>query len=805
MVNQKYQDTSLSPEERAENLMSQMSLEEKLGQIECFSRAHLVGKDPKKLYPQGFGQVSNLLATALPDEVSVAEMVNTDQKLAMSLSEHHIPALFHIEALCGVLIAKAKSFPAGIGQASTWNPQLQHQLGLQIGEQAHAVGMRQVAAPVLDITRDPRFGRLGESYGEDPTLASAMGTAFVKGLQHDGDLTKGVLATSKHFLGFQHGEGGIHSARTPIVPRELREVYAKPFQAAITDGGLGSVMNSYGEIDGDPVISSRKILTDLLRKEMKFDGYVVSDYMSMERLKDVFHTASDYTVAGVQSLEAGMDAELPVIHCYDHKLIDLIKNGQLNQKYLDRAVFDTLVVKFKLGLFEHPFALPVESLKKVYQSATTTNSSQAAQESLILLKNDGILPLKPQKKTIAVIGCHADSVRSYFGGYTYMAMKESTVGVKVTMAGIDVDDDSPVNSDATKSKTYSGSIVHRQNREVEALTRDCYPQSKSLVDELKGDCPDTKITYAYGYPYAGNDQSGFEEALNIARQADTVILTLGGKYGWNMASTTGEGIDAMSINLPECQEEFLTKVAELNKPMIGIHFDGRPISSDAADKYLNAIIEAWAPGEFGGPAIVDTLLGKKNPSGKLPVTVARTSGQLPVYYNHDNGSGIDAGPSMAFNSYVDGTRTPRYPFGFGLSYTNFNLGNLQVVGQEVSPDQSIELQADVTNTGSVPGDEVVQLYYRDQVASVVRPVKQLAGFQKVSLAAGEKTTVKFVIQPSLMSFLDSDMNWKIEAGKFELMLGTSSTDLPLSTTVTVSKDKLIDGTKRQFVATSEAD
>lgn len=795
-----YQDASLSPKERALDLLKKMSLEEKLGQLQCFNPISYMGKDPKSDFPQGFGQVTNLLATAMPDPAAVAEMVNQNQRLAMQLSEHHIPALFHIEALCGVLAPQAKSFPAGIGQAATWDPELQHQVGLTIGTQARAIGMSQVAAPVLDITRDPRFGRIGEGYGEDPTLGAAMGTAYVKGLQQDGSQEKGVLATAKHFLGFQRGEGGIHSARTPIPPRELREVYAKPFQAAITDGQMGAIMNSYGEIDGEPVSGSKKILTDLLRKEMQFNGYVVSDYQSIDRLKTEHKVCESFADAGERALKAGMDAELPGISCYGPELLERIKNGELDVKYLDRAVLDTLVAKFKLGLFEEPFAQPKEKIQAAYQDPSADDiSRRAADESLVLLKNDGILPLNPIHQKIAVIGCHADSVRSYFGGYSYMAMKESTVGVQVTMAGIDVDSDSP-ESHAATVKTYPGSIVHQQNEQVEPLTRKCYPHSLSLLDSLKQACPYSEITYAYGYPYAGNDESHFDEALKAAKDADIVILTLGGKYGWNMSSTTGEGIDAQNIGLPACQEAFLKAVAPLDKPMIGIHFDGRPISSDRADSELNAIIEAWAPGENGGAAIVGALLGHLNPSGKLPVSVARNAGQIPVYYNHDHGSGTDTGASAAFNTYVDGPRTPRYPFGYGLSYATFKLSNLKLACDHVKPDQEIIVSVDVTNTSTVTGDEVVQLYFSDQYASVVRPVKQLAGFYRVGLTPGQTKQVTFRLQPSLMSFPDEEMRWKVEAGKFDLLIGTSSEDLPLKATVEVDADQFINGATRQFVA-----
>lgn len=794
-----YMNGTLCPEERAEDLLRRMKPEEKLGQIQCYSQIHTAGKNVKDVFPYGVGQVCGLIAVALPDKESAAGMIRKVQDEIMETGEHHIPAIFHIETLCGLLSAEAESFPSGIGQASTWNPELQKKVGHVIGEQSRVIGIRQALAPVLDISRDSRFGRQGESYGEDPVLTSAMGTAYVQGLQNDGNLTEGVAATAKHFLAFQAGEGGIHTARSAVPERELREVYAKPFQSAITEGKIQSIMNSYASVNGEPVAGSKKLLTDLLRGEMKFQGFTVSDYSSIKQLHTVHKTGESPEDVAQRALEAGMDAELPINENYTEDLLERIRYGKMSPDILDEAVRRILTVKFRLGLFENPYP-EEEKLNQVFRSENASKiAAQAAEESIVLLKNDGILPLKTEGKKIAVIGYHAASTRALFGGYTYMAMKESSVGVKITMAGVEVEDDSPVASDTKEKSCYPGSWVSKEDRRVEGLVRKCYPGIQSILEELEKACHGSKITYSYGYPYAGDDESGFAEALEAAKAADLVVLTLGGRYGWNMASTTGEGIDAMHIGLPKCQERFLEELEKLNKRTVGIHFDGRPVSSDRADR-LSALIEAWTPGEHGGKAIADILLGYHNPDGKLPVSVAREEGQIPVYYSHENGSGYNGGPSCGFEDYVDGYKTPRYYFGHGLSYTIFAVSSIVLNKTKVDPEDILTIRVSVKNTGNVAGAEVVQLYLKDIYASIVRPVMELEGFKKVYLEPGEEKNIIFQMPVEQCAFLDDTMKWKIEKGKMKLMVGVSSKDIRQETEFYILKDGYADGAQRSIYA-----
>lgn len=791
---QKYQDSSLSPEERASDLLARMNLDEKFGQIQCYNAIDsFLGKSVEKQNPYGVGQVCILIATMLDDVGSAAGLITRLQKQIMESGKHHIPAIFHIETLTGVMVTAATSFPCGLGQASTWDPEQQQKMAACIARQGRAMGISHALAPVFDICRDPRFGRMGETYGEDPTLAAAMGTAYVKGLQDKHRMS----ACSKHFLGFMAGQGGIHTAQAVVSPRELREVYAKPFQAAITDGKLDSVMNSYAAIDGQVPAGSKAILRDLLRGEMGFNGVTVSDYSAVEQLESTYHLAESPADAGRLALEAGMDQELPTIAAYNDELKENIRSGAVQESLLDEAVLRILTMKFRLGLFENPF--PAENVQAEITPADTALNRKIAQESMILLKNDGVLPLTKSAKKVAVIGWHADSVRALFGGYSALAMKENTLGVKMSMAGIQADADSPAAENAVQ-KTYPGSEVVMENPGVEPLARRCYPDAYSMLGALRLAAPHTEFLYAQGYPYAGNEESGYDAALQIAKDADLVICTLGGHYGWNASCTTGEGIDAMHIGLPVCQERFLEKLESLHKPVVGVHFDGHPISSDTADRVCNAILEAWAPGAQGGEAIAALLTGTANPCGKLPCTVARHEGQIPVYYNHPTNTCYSMTGGTPKNAYIDGAHTPRYCFGHGLSYTKYEYDTLRLEKDAIQADGVLKGQLHVRNAGNKAGTEIVQFYVHDVAASMVRPVKELVGFAKVNLQPGEEKTVCLSLPMSQLAFLDADMRWKVEHGKVELMVGASSEDIRGKAEFMIVGDAYPDGKNRSFVA-----
>lgn len=800
-----YLNQELAPEERARLLLQELTLDEKMAQINCVFPFDTVYQDMDWISARtrfGIGEVSTLEMRRIETLEDAANWQRSVQRVVMDNSPHHIPAIFHMEGLCGAFIQDSISFPSGIARGSGFHPELEEEIGAAVAEQEAACGITHILAPVLDISRDSRMGRQGETYGEDPTLAATLGAAYVRGVQntHIGGRTPESVA--KHFLAFHNSQGGIHGTHSDTPERLLREIYGKPFQAAIQEG-LKGIMPCYCSINGEPVSVSEELLTKLLREDMGFDGLCISDYGGVGNSHTVQHIGETLAEAGRMALKAGMDIEMPSPAGYGDGLRALFENGQADMRLLDRAVLRILTAKFRMGLFEHPFAMESEPLRAIFSDGGKARqlTRQSAQEALVLLKNDGVLPLDAGKvKKIALIGPHGDNARMFFGGYTHLSMMESTYAVANSIAGVAGIE----NLSGKEIKTVPGTNIQSDlTEEFDPILRRQKPDCPSLLAALRTAMPNTEISCAYGYPIAGEDCSGFDEALEIARRADVVILTLGGKYGTCSIASMGEGVDGACINLPACQDAFIHRAAELGKPLVGVHFDGRPISSDTADQFLNAILEAWTPGESGGGAIADTLTGKCTPGGKLPVSVAYQAGQIPVYYNHPWGSCDHQGESIGFTNYVDLPHTPRYPFGFGLSYTEFQYDRLQVSAHEIRPEESVEISVDVQNVGDAAGDEVVQLYLSDRYASRTRPVQEMAGFKRLHLEPGEDKTVAFTVDFSQMAFLDKDMQWKIEKGEFEVRIGASSVDIRASDTVCLTEDAWINGRDRKMCAIAE--
>ncbi len=801
-MEKEYLNTALTPEDRAEALLREMSPEEKLAQVQCIFPFFAGWDDYEKIArdtPWGIGQISTLQMRDMATKDDCCAWQRRLQAIVMENSPHRIPAAFHMEGLCGAFIQDSTSFPAGIARGAGWDPELEQKIGKIVSRQEAACGITQVLAPVLDIGRDPRMGRHGEPYGEDATLVAVMGTAYLKGLQESRTAGRRTEGTAKHFLAFHNSQGGIHGTHSDTPSRPLREVYAKPFQVAITEGALAAIMPAYNSLNGEPISASGHILTGLLREEMGFRGQCVSDYGAVRNAHTVQHIGETLAETGYKCMAAGMDVEMPSVDGFSDELLARFEE---DPEILDRAVLRVLTSKFRMGLFENPFALEGEALEKTMVCPGDADITlQSARQSLVLLKNDGILPLKQKKQTIAVIGPHAAFASKFFGGYTHMAMAESTYAVRSSIAGVDgVMESIPGVEFIPGTKIQSD-----ETPQIQAVQKRQKPECLSLLEQLRKDLPEAEIRYAYGYPVAGEDDSRFDEALALAEKADLVILTLGGKHGTCSISTMGEGVDATSINLPPCQERFLHRAARLGVPMVGLHLDGRPISSDAADKTLNAILECWSPAETGAQAISEVLLGTYCPSGKLPVSVAHNAGQASVYYCLPYGSGWSQSESIGFPDYVDCPHTPRYPFGFGLSYASFRYADLTISQPEVNAGDSLEIHFTVENTGEVAGDEVVQLYLRDEYASMVRPIQELAGFLRVPLEPGQKKQVTFTLDTSFLAFLDETMRWKIEHGKILAEVGASSRDIRLEGSFHILDDQYIDGKKRAFWTEGKAE
>ena len=761
-----YMNTALSPKARAELLLREMNLDEKMAQLVGVFAIKGAEDRMAAFFKHGIGQISSLEFRSCDSLEEAAAWQRQLQSIVMESNRHHIPAVFHMEGLCGPLMQDTTTFSSGVARGSSFDPELERKIGETVSRQEAAVGITQILAPVLDISRDSRMGRQCEPYGEDPTLAAAMGAAYTHGIQETETAGRTPDATAKHFFGFHNSSGGIHGTHVDAGDRLLLEIYGKSFQAAITEAGLKGVMPCYGSLNGLPIHASKHYLNGILRGEMGFEGVTVSDYGGASNAHEYQGIGETMGDAGLRCLAAGLDIELPMPVAYADELKQKFASGEADLALLDSVVTRVLEAKFRMGLFEHPFALEGEELDKtVHHEEDEQLAAQSAKEALVLLKNDGALPLTGQEKTIAVIGPAAANARYYFGGYTHLSMVEAQHAARNSMAGV------------------NGNVK---------------PDCKNLIQVLKAELPNTRILYAPGYHKAGADESLFPEALEIARQADVILLTLGGKNGSGSVATMGEGVDGTDINLPACQDAFIREAKKLEKPLIGIHFDGRPVSSDAADACLNAILECWNPAVYTAEAVTDALLGKLNPSGKMPLSTARCAGQIPVYYNHPNGSMWTQAPSIGFTDYVDCSHKPRYCFGHGLSYTSFEFSDLALDKKETKPFEAVNISLKVKNTGKHAGTEIVQLYIRDVHASMTRPNKELQGFARVELQPSEEKTVAFTLQPSQTAFLDEDMRWKIEKGEFEVQVGSSSEDIRLKDSFHVTENAWLAGKTRAF-------
>ena len=799
-----YQNPSLSPQQRAEDLLGRMTIEEKIDQLGCHFFQGWGMPDLEKDMPEPRGTLGAMALSH--DAKELAETLKKVQEYVIGKSRFGIPALMHVEAVTGGLFVEATSFPSPITQASTWDPALIREMTDCIRQQLLAVGYRHVLSSVFDIGRDPRWGRLTETYGEDETLSAAMASAYVAGMQGK-DPREGVAACGKHFVGHGVTEGGLNMNQNNITERELREVHCKPFQAAITEANLRTIMNSYCNINREPVIGSKRILTDLLRDEMGFKGVLVSDYVSIDRLINPYQICDNYLDAGMLALKAGLDVEYPEPNGLSHKLVEAVNDGRLDPALIDRSARRLLELKFELGLFENPFP-QIEKLGEVFHSKTSEEvDRRVAREGITLLRNENeILPLPKTAKRIAVIGPHADRVRSLFGSYSYAG-------------GIDTQEDSKNNAGMEAWKQIEGAAqgegwfqrypgeIRETPIYVENMIRDAYPKTKTLFEAVRDYLPDAKVTTAMGINYTGNRMAGYQEALNCAAQADIVILTLGGQNGWGAISTNGEGLDNANIGLPGMQEQFARDVYALHKKTVVVHIDGKPIANEFVSSHFDGIFECWQLGQYGFEELAKVLFGDYNPAGRLPVTVARNAGVLPCYYGQPRGTGyLGVGRFGVVTNrfgYINEDVHPIYTFGHGLSYTKFEYGKLEIDAERVSADGAVTVTAEIANVGGRDGEEVVQLYVEDKFASMVRPNFTLVGFGRVHIPAGEKRKVSFHVNMSQLAFLDIDMKWKVEGGDMKLMLGASSSDIRLTKDFAIEGDAYVDGRTRGFYSLAE--
>jgi beta-xylosidase len=770
-----YRDPGLGIGERVADLLARMSLEEKVAQLGSawvFQLADGPRLDPAApdLLRHGLGQVTRISGASSLAAREAATLANAIQRHLVSSTRLGIPAIVHEEICSGVMARGSTIFPQAIGLASTWEPSLAAALADAVREQMRATGAHQGLSPVLDVCRDPRWGRTEETFGEDPYLVSRMGVAFVRGLQGD-DLGTGVIATAKHFVGYGASEGGLNWAPPHIGPRELREVHLRPFEAVVRAAGVRAVMNAYNELDGLPVAADRSLLTGMLRDEWDFAGCVVSDYFAVRQLAEYHHLAVDAEDAAVLAMEAGLDVELPGTDCYGEPLLRAVRAGRVPEATIDAAVARVLTAKFELGLFERPYVDPERAAVAVDTPAHRRLARTIARKSLVLLRNDGVLPLRGGR--IAVIGPNADNARHLFGDYTYPAHVESLEEV-----------------------LHSGQNVFSMPLDARRRPDHVDVDATTIAGALAARFG-PGVGHAPGCGVSDGSRAGFAAAVDLAAASDVAVMVMGDKAGLTEDCTSGESRDAASLDLPGVQESLVRAVLATGTPVVLVLVAGRPLGSAWLHERCAAVLMAWLPGQEGGAAVAEVLAGDAVPGGKLPISYPHAAGQIPVYYGHK----ISGGRSHWKGDYVDAPAAPLYPFGHGLGYTTFALSGAVLARTAVSWHDPVTTTVTVTNTGSRAGHEVVQLYVRDPVASVTRPVLELASFVRLSLAAGESRTVMFETPVGQLGFYDRDLAYVVEPGVIEVFVGTSSADLVAAGAVTVTRDptgrppdKMYDGT-----------
>jgi beta-glucosidase len=602
---------------------------------------------------------------------------------------------------------------------------------------------------VLDVGRDPRWGRIEETFGEDPLLVSQFGKAYIQGLQGE-DPAQAVMATGKHFIGHAFSQGGLNCGPVHLGARDLWDIYLAPFQAAIRDAGLMSMMNAYPELDGELVAASKRILTELLRNTLGFDGVVVSDYEAVVMIHNYHKSSPTRKDSAVRALAAGIDVELPTFDCYMPGLQEALEAGELSLETIDLSVTRHLTKKFELGLFENPYVDENAVLAEFETPANRELAKEIAGQSLVLLKNDGTLPLKETVRKIALIGPNADNRRCMLGDYSYSAVLEL------------------MHQDPPSGSGYEGLT----QADIEKMPVEIPTVFESLMQALPAQM---EVAYAKGCDISGMDKSGFAEAVELAQDADMAVLVLGHKSGLAYDCTTGEFRDSTDLGLPGVQAELLQAVLETGKPVVLVLINGRPLSIPGLIEASNAVLEAWVPGEEGAGAIASALLGDLNPGGKLPVSIARSVGQVPVFYNYKP-SGMR---SNIYGDYVNESVKPLFPFGHGLSYTQFEYNNLSLDKEGAGLDEALRVSLDVSNIGKVAGDEVVQLYTSDEYAEFPRPVKELRGFVRLHLLPGQSKSICFDLPVNMLAYYGEGLKLVLEPGTVKILVGSSSEDIRL--------------------------
>lgn len=779
-----YKDPKQPIDKRVNDLLGRMTLEEKVAQLQSVWKGRqeletdagvFNPAKAKEILGNGVGHLvrpseNKEIKTPNKTPAQTVAFNNALQKWLIENTRLGIPALFHDEALHGHAGFYSTSFPQAIALGSSWDPALLYEVNRVIAQETRIRGVHQVLSPIMDVARDPRWGRIEETMGEDPYLIAELGVAQVKGLQGDDGKkipSDRVIATLKHLAGHGEPSGGLNIGPTPVGERGLKEIFLPPFEAAVRVGGVRSVMASYNEVDGIPSHSNVELLDTILRKEWGFDGTIVSDYFAIEELMQRHHLTDSLGGAAELALTAGVDVETPNVNAYG-ELARLVKEKKISEQLIDRSVARVLRDKFMMGVFDNPYT-KVEGVDEFVGNAEHRKLAQlAAEKSIVLLKNEKeLLPLnKSAIKSIAVIGPHVDE--TLLGGYS--DIPKQTVSV---LQGI---------------KNYLGSSAIVYHEKGTILTKNHW---QAFADSIAANTLSKERwhTDEVVFPTAADTKGMIEKAVAAAKKSDVALVVVGDNEATSREAWAESHLgDRTSLDLLGEQQALVDAVLATGKPTIVLLIGGRPLSITKISQTAPAILQGWYLGQETGIAVARVLFGEVNPGGKLPVSVARSVGQLPVYYNHK---------PTAKRGYAFDTDEPLYPFGFGLSYTQFAYSNLQLSKKEISANQTLDITLTITNTGKRAGDEVVQLYVNDPIASVTQPVKSLRGFKRVSLMPGESKKVTFTLSANQLAFYDRQMKYVVEPGQIKLMLGSSSTDIRLQgqfdikgKTVDVSRSKV---------------
>jgi beta-glucosidase-like glycosyl hydrolase len=749
VVREAWRDPQLPVAERVTDLLSRMTMEEKAGQLAGFWAMPAESGEPvapmeddigepapalDEIAKYGLGQLTRVFGTqpVAPSE-GIRRLLEL-QTLVARANRFGIPAIAHEECLTGFMTWKATVFPAPLAWGASFDPDLVEQMAGAIGASMRRVGVHQGLAPVLDVVRDYRWGRNEECIGEDPYLVATIGSRYVRGLERSG-----IVATLKHFAGYAASRAGRNMAPTAAGPREFADVILEPFVTALRVGGARSVMHSYTDVDGVPAAADERLLTDLLREELGFRGVVVSDYFGVSFLQSLHRVAGSRAEAAALALRAGVDVELPTVRCYGEPLLDLVRDGRVPEQLLNRSAARVLTMKAELGLLDEDWEAKLTELAEAIASDSDTLdppehrrlARRLAEESVVLLSNDGVLPLRAAGKSVAVTGPLADSSHAMLGCYAFPAH----VGVQHPGLPVGV-------------------------------------EIRVLADSLRAELPDAEITVASGYGVEVADDADIAASVAAAKDADVCVLTLGDRSGLFGRGTSGEGCDAETLELPGRQAELAAAVLDTGTPTVIVLLSGRPYALGGIADRAAAMVQAFYAGEEGATAIAGVLSGRAEPSGRLPVSLPRHPGGQPGTYLR---SRLDDSSQW---STLD--PTPLYPFGHGLTWTRFDYTDLSVGAATVPTDGEVRVGATVRNTGDRAGTEVVQLYLSDPVASVVRPVRWLAGWARVRLAPGEAARVEFTVHADRTSFTGRELRRIVEPGVIEVAIGRSNGDLPLT-------------------------